>query len=76
MSPVFPGFIDAHVHLREPGWEYKEDFRTGSLAALHGVTTAVDMPNNLVPTTTTTTQSALDEKRRLAEAKSLIDVKF
>lgn len=73
-SLVFPGFIDVHVHMREPGWEYKEDFRTGSLAALHGgVTTAVDMPNNPVPTTT---PSALEEKRRLAEAKSLIDVKF
>ncbi|MDA4126704.1 MAG: dihydroorotase [Thaumarchaeota archaeon] len=73
-SLIFPGFIDIHVHMREPGWEYKEDFRTGSLAALHGgVTTVVDMPNNPVPTTT---RSALDEKRRLAEAKSLVDVKF
>jgi dihydroorotase (multifunctional complex type) len=73
-SLIFPGFIDIHVHLREPGWEYKEDFRTGSLAALHGgVTTLVDMPNNPVPTTT---RPALDEKRRLAEAKALVDVRF
>src|SRR5712692_10488574 len=73
-SLIFPGFIDVHVHMREPGWEYKEDFRTGSLAALHGgVTSVVDMPNNPVPTTT---RSALDEKKKLAEAKSLIDVKF
>lgn len=73
-SLIFPGFIDVHVHMREPGWEYKEDFRTGSLAALHGgVTTVVDMPNNPVPTTTL---SALDDKRRLAESKALVDVKF
>jgi len=73
-SLIFPGFIDIHVHMREPGWEYKEDFRTGSLAALHGgVTTVVDMPNNPAPTTT---RSALEEKRKLAEAKALIDVRF
>jgi len=73
-SLIFPGFIDIHVHLREPGWEYKEDFRTGSLAALHGgVTTVVDMPNNPIPTTTL---PALDEKKRLAEAKALVDVRF
>jgi dihydroorotase len=73
-SLIFPGFIDIHVHMREPGWEYKEDFRTGSMAALHGgVTTVVDMPNNPVPTTT---QSALDEKKRLADTKALIDVRL
>jgi dihydroorotase len=50
---IFPGFVDAHVHLREPGWEYKEDFRTGSLAAAHGGVTFVgDMPNNPKPVTT------------------------
>ncbi len=71
---IFPGFIDVHVHMREPGWEQKEDFRSGSLAALHGgVTTVVDMPNNPTPTTT---PAALEEKRKLAEAKSLVDVRF
>ncbi len=73
-SLIFPGFIDVHVHMREPGWEYKEDFRTGSMAALHGgVTTVFDMPNNPVPTTTL---SAVDDKRRLAESKALVDVRF
>lgn len=33
---VFPSFIDAHVHLREPGFEYKEDVKSGLTAALHG----------------------------------------
>lgn len=43
---IFPGFIDTHVHLRIPGGEHKEDFLTGSMAALHGgVTTVLDMPN-------------------------------
>jgi len=43
---IFPAFIDTHVHLREPGWEQKEDFATGSAAALNGgVKTVLDMPN-------------------------------
>lgn len=71
---IFPGFVDMHVHMREPGWERKEDFRTGTLAAAHGgVTTVVDMPNNPVPTTTL---SALEEKVRLAAAKGVVDVRF
>ncbi|MFI5404801.1 MAG: dihydroorotase family protein [Candidatus Gagatemarchaeaceae archaeon] len=73
-SLIFPGFIDVHVHMREPGWENKEDFRTGSEAAIHGgVTTVVDMPNNPTPTTT---REALDEKRKLAQSKARVDVRF
>jgi dihydroorotase len=71
---IFPGFVDGHVHLREPGWEYKEDFATGTAAAAHGgVTTVVDMPNNPTPATT---PSALEEKRRLALSRGVIDVRF
>lgn len=33
---LFPSFIDAHVHLREPGFEYKEDVASGLAAAAHG----------------------------------------
>ncbi len=33
---IFPSFIDAHVHLREPGYEYKEDIASGLNAAAHG----------------------------------------
>lgn len=44
---VLPGIIDVHVHFREPGYTYKEDFETGSMAAAAGgVTTVCDMPNN------------------------------
>ena len=43
---VMPGFIDLHVHLRDPGLEYKEDIQTGTKAAAHGgFTTIVAMPN-------------------------------
>lgn len=43
---VFPGFTDVHVHLREPGFSYKETVRTGTLAAAHGgFTTVCAMPN-------------------------------
>ncbi|MCD6238396.1 MAG: dihydroorotase [Thermotogae bacterium] len=47
---VFPGFIDMHTHLREPGYEYRETLNTGLKAALHGgVTTLACMPNTLPP---------------------------
>jgi len=43
---VMPGFIDLHVHLRDPGFEYKETVVTGAAAAAHGgFTTIVAMPN-------------------------------
>lgn len=50
---VFPGFIDPHVHLRQPGFEYKDTIKTGTLsAAKGGFTTVFAMPNlNPVPDT-------------------------
>lgn len=43
---VLPGLIDLHVHLREPGFEYKETIQTGARAAARGgVTTICPMPN-------------------------------
>ncbi|HEY9575216.1 MAG TPA: amidohydrolase family protein, partial [Lachnospiraceae bacterium] len=43
---VMPGFIDLHVHLREPGFTHKETIKTGAMAAAHGgFTTIVAMPN-------------------------------
>jgi dihydroorotase len=46
---LVPGLIDAHVHFREPGQEYKEDLRTGSLAAAAGGFTAVIAEPNTLP---------------------------
>ena len=48
---VFPGFVDVHVHLREPGFSYKETIASGTAAAAHGGFTEVcSMPNlNPVP---------------------------
>src|SRR3712207_6266283 len=49
---VLPGVIDGHVHFRDPGLTYKEDFGTGSRAAvMGGVTSVLDMPNTNPPTT-------------------------
>ncbi len=43
---VMPGLVDLHVHFREPGFEYKETIKTGSMAAAHGgVTSVFPMPN-------------------------------
>jgi dihydroorotase-like cyclic amidohydrolase len=69
-----PGLIDIHVHLRDPGETHKEDFRTGTMAALAGgITTVFDMPNNKTPIFT---KIALDEKRRIAREKALCEVGF
>lgn len=50
---IAPSFVDVHVHLREPGYEYKERIATGTMAAAHGgYTTVCSMPNlNPVPDT-------------------------
>jgi dihydroorotase len=43
---VFPGFVDIHTHLRDPGQTYKEDIASGTRAAAHGgFTTLCAMPN-------------------------------
>src|SRR6516225_6407827 len=47
---LFPGFVDAHVHMRDPGQPHKEDFGSGSIAAaVGGVTTVMCMPNTSPP---------------------------
>ncbi len=46
---VFPGFLDVHVHLREPGFSYKETIETGTAAAAAGGYTAVCSMPNLLP---------------------------
>ncbi|CDR33180.1 dihydroorotase [Criblamydia sequanensis] len=62
---MLPAFIDPHVHFRIPGASHKEDWITGSYAALlGGVTTVFDMPNN---TPNCTTLSAFKEKEVLIQ---------
>ncbi len=46
---IFPGFCDVHVHLREPGFSYKETILSGTRAAAHGGYTAVCSMPNLKP---------------------------
>lgn len=46
---VLPGFVDLHVHLREPGFEYKETIQTGTAAAVAGGFTSVCCMPNTVP---------------------------
>lgn len=46
---VMPSFIDLHVHFRDPGFTYKEDLKTGSLAALRGGFTTVNTMANTNP---------------------------
>ena len=59
---ALPGFTDVHVHLREPGFSYKETIRTGTLAAARGGYTAVcAMPNlNPAPDSVAHLQAQLD----------------
>lgn len=68
---ILPGLIDAHVHFRDPGLTHKEDFATGSAAAVcGGITTVVDMPNVIPPTENA---EQIGVKKKIAESKSLCD---
>ena len=59
---IFPGFADVHVHLREPGFSYKETIKSGTEACAHGGYTAVcSMPNlNPVPDSAENLKKQLD----------------
>lgn len=64
---VTPGFIDMHVHLREPGFEHKETIETGSRsAAKGGFTTIACMPNTRPVTDNPETVKLVQEKAREA----------
>jgi carbamoyl-phosphate synthase/aspartate carbamoyltransferase/dihydroorotase len=66
-----PGLVDPHVHLREPGDEYKEDWETGTSAALSGGFTAVlAMPNTNPPVIDSET---FFRTKKLAEEKAVCD---
>ncbi len=68
---VVPGLIDPHVHFRDPGATYKEDWESGSKAAAHGgYTSVIDMPNTIPQTDTL---KAFQEKKEIALEKSYVD---
>lgn len=72
---VFPGLVDTHVHVNEPGRADWEGFATATrAAAAGGVTTLLDMPLNSIPPTTTT--AALDAKRAAARDQCAVDTGF
>jgi dihydroorotase (multifunctional complex type) len=71
---VLPGLIDEHVHLRDEGKAYKEDFTSGTAAAAAGgFTTVLDMPNNDPVTMSVQT---LQNRLRVAQRKILVNVGF
>ena len=68
---ILPGAIDLHVHFREPGYEEKEDFYTGTLsAAFGGVTFIMDMPNTNPPVKNI---SSFQDKLRRVVPKANVD---
>ena len=69
---LFPGFVDVHVHLREPGFSYKETIRTGTLAAAHGGFAHVAAMPNLDPVPDCA--AALAVQRAIIEKDALVHV--
>ena len=71
---LLPGVIDSHVHFREPGMTHKADIASESrTAAAGGVTSYMDMPNCIPPTTTF---EALEEKYQIAAENSRVNYAF
>lgn len=69
---AFPGFVDVHVHLREPGFSYKETIKTGSMAGAAGGYTAIGAMPNLSPVPDCT--ESLDIQLKLIEKDAAIRV--
>ena len=69
---IFPGFVDVHVHLREPGFSYKETIRSGTLAAAHGGFAHIAAMPNLNPVPDCAESLAL--QRALIEKDALVHV--
>ena len=68
---ILPAGIDSHVHFRDPGLTYKEDFSTGTMAAVHGgISCVFDMPNTIPQTTTL---QSLSDKIISAGKKAYVD---
>lgn len=72
---VMPGFIDLHVHLRDPGLEYKETLETGGKAAVKGgVTTVCAMPNTKPVTDTKEKVAKVHERAKKESPAHVIQI--
>lgn len=72
---LFPGVIDTHVHLNDPGYTWREDFyHATEAAAIGGVTTVVDMPLQNVPALSNS--KIFEDKYNIVKPKALIDYAF
>lgn len=69
---AFPGIIDTHAHLNEPGWTWREDYACGTAAAaVGGITTVIDMPLQNDPSTVTAKD--VEQKIALAGPQACVD---
>ena len=72
---LFPGLIDAHAHLNEPGFTFREDFSHGTMAAaVGGVTTVIDMPMQNEPALYS--KEIFASKERCVSSKAFVDYSF
>ena len=72
---ILPGLVEVHGHLREPGFEQKEDIPHGTRAGIAGgFTTVIDMPNTKPPTTTVALLQ--DKINKIYPGRSYIDYAF
>lgn len=72
---IFPGLIDSHAHLNEPGFTWREDYEHGTFAAaVGGVTTVIDMPLQNDPALTT--KEIFQMKHSIVRNKAYVDYSF
>lgn len=72
---IFPGGIDTHAHLNDPGYNWREDFKHGSsAAAAGGITTIIDMPLQNEPALTN--KDIFKVKEEYLDDKSVVDYAF
>lgn len=72
---VFPGGIDTHAHLNDPGYNWREDYIHGTqAAAAGGITTFIDMPMQNEPALTTA--ALFNRKEELLKDKGIVDYVF
>ena len=72
---ILPGLVEVHGHLREPGFEQKEDIPHGTRAGIAGgFTSVIDMPNTKPPTTTVALLQ--DKIKKIYPGRSYIDYAF